>query len=261
MAKKHPEILATPRDLTDGRDLRGWGGNLVSCVRTDEQNQHEWTDRQLRWIRRRMSDVERRIMTPWVGASARYLPLSDVYCTQLTPAYYNSLFGGPQTISMEPREREAFDTAEMASKVYNAMLKPGGPHAMPDFKRQIRLNISDTLTTGRGRLKIDYAYETRLVQKVLRKMDLPGVLGKIGVVHGMTKKQRDQITVTGAMRNKKTGQTIPLQMLNPPDVMAVFGEPINPLRVEDFAKYVPVFRSLIIDAYGLEPEDKGPPGT
>jgi hypothetical protein len=218
---------------------------LVARVQEYQRDMCEYLDVKLEWWKRRFALHERYNEDPWPGASTMWLPMSDLYINQAKPFYSNLMFGGPRVATMQPENAAGVDNVPAAEHMMEHMLRGGGKHAMPDFPQQKLITDESMLTYGVGIVKTYYSYRSRAATETLRRDDLPGVLGKLVFKPGLSDDDRLGIQ-----------QQFDPNMLNPPEVVAFFGEQINPINSTVFKRHEQRIADEVRRMFDLDEDDK-----
>jgi hypothetical protein len=218
---------------------------LVELVSSYRRDMDEWLEVKSEWWKRRYALHERYTEDPWPGASTMWLPMSDLYINQAKPFYSNLIFGGPRVCTMVPENAAGVDNVPASEQMMEHILRGGGKHAMQDFPQQKLITDESMLTYGVGIVKTYYSYRSRAATETLRRDDLPGILGKLVFKPGLS--DGDRLAIQ---------QQFDPNMLNPPEVQAFFGEPVNPINSTMFKKHEQRIGDEVRRMFDIDEDDK-----
>lgn len=243
MVKASPEHVEGERVLHDQRDLEVKTLDLIQRVRSDLIDQHEWMTSKLDWYNRRYSNVNRRVNEPWPDASNVWLPVSDLYVNLIKTVFMNLLFSGPRVVRMKPVNAAAWENSISADMMMEHILRGGGVNSMPDFEQQMAVGIDHMCWSGLGILHTGYSYKTRTSTETVRRDDMPGVLAKLIVKPEIDESARIEFQDR-------------FPAINTPDIIAMFGEAVNPVNRDVFERHAKTIESLVVRGYGLDLDEK-----
>ena len=246
MVKKHPSVREGKKSLLGQRDLEARTNELVRMVQRDLHSMTDYWDKLAFWYTRRYSDRPQVVDEPWIGASNITMPLSDIYIQQTKPFYMDLLFNRHRVVDMVPTNDEAMANVANANVEMENILRGHGVHAMPDFPVQMAYAVDSMCMYGNGIIKTFYDYRTRLDTETLRRADLPGALGLMDVFPDLS----DEQARIGSMAALEVNPAAALE------VVTAVGVPATVLTPSQFDGLAPKIEVLVVDAYGLDLEER-----
>lgn len=259
MANQHPLARVKDRSLLK----KPWAEEFVK--KSYDRVAGDWDDMKgllaewAHYYARRYCLLWRNPQFPWKDSSNIVPPVIDKFITQLKTNYYQLDFGRPQYVACQGLDRAGEANADNMALYLNSILQGHSQKfAQQDFFEQDSQIIEDTLQHGRGIWCADYCYRTESVWRTLHRVELPGVLGKISVSPTLTEAERLMVQQQAEQNGGYTtlfGHTQPV-LLNPPDVLMAFGEAVNPMTPEVFARHRKHIKQMVADAYDLDTENK-----
>ena len=259
MATKHPLARVKDRSLL-GKD---WTEDFVK--KSYDRVLGDWNDMEgklaawAHFYARRYGLLWRNPQFPWKDSSNIVPPVIDKFITQLKTNYYQLDFGRHDYIACQGLDAAGEQNSGNMALYLNSILQGHSlKYAQQDFFEQDSQIIEDLLQHGRGIFCADYNYRSESVWRTLHKTELPGILGKISVSPDLTEQERLLVQQEAEQNGGFTtlfGHKTPT-LLNPPDVLAAFGEPVNPMTSEVFSRHRATVKKLVVDAYHLDEDNK-----
>lgn len=173
--KQHPASV-------DGLDLKRMTmdtlkrrvDTICAEVAKDEDDRHEWLDRQRRYYLRRHVRVDRGTDYPWPGAADIVIPTIDMEIDRVKATMARVIFTKPN-VDFQARNATSADRIACYKTFFDWLLRTG----IRDFKEQLLYLIDDVLSIGVGVAKISWDYRTEKRFHILRSQDLPSSFKRI----------------------------------------------------------------------------------
>lgn len=244
----HSPVANEQFNIEPGKAREKFVGDLSTSVEEDWQALQPLRERMAKFYRRAYLLNREQVNQPWVGASNVQLPIEDKYKARMFGSMRSLLgFGSTQFAQVRPGDSNSLTGSANMEMYLNSVLR-GDYHvySQSNWSSQANLLIESFLQHGFGFLRPEYIYATEVGHREIRKGDLPGLLAFIHFAPNASDGERLMIQAA----DEQSGV-----MSNPPEVVAIFGEEINPVTRDIFDRHKDTFKRLVSEGFDLDYDD------